>query len=240
MKMVQSLAAIPRKNGGNAKLDLTTSEPVKEQTKRAPRINFDRRAIVFALVTLALIQLIALFTSSAVKLYEFGHWMHLGSFSVLLPVSFEATIVVATLAAFVFRARGERGHSRYAWVVLILYTATSALVNSLANLVQDAAQQEVLGAALSPLLPIGSLLTIHLVALIAQESQAHESDLVRRVRAEADSGLLRENREHRNRRIAELTAEGLTPAAISKLGVGATATIREAVARANIQNGATS
>lgn len=242
--MVQPLAAAPRKTTA-MKTDTPTAtthtEQPKEPTKRAPRINFDRRSIVSILLLLALLQVAALFTTSAVKLLVFGGWMNLGPFATLLPVSFETTLLVATLAAFVFRARGETKHAKYAWLVLGIFTATSAIINLLANSVHDPATQEMLGSIFSPLLPIGSLLTIHLVALIAQESQAHESSLVRLVRTEAESGLLRTNREHRTKRILELTAEGLSPTAISKLGVGATATIREAVARAAIQqNGVTS
>lgn len=242
--MVQSLATAPRKTvSAKSESPATTAhiEQPKESPKRAPRINFDRPPVVYTVTALALLQIAALFASSSVKLMVFGEWMNVGDFAVLLPISFETTILVATLAAFVFRARGEREHTKYAWAVLGLFTATSAVINFLANFIHDQAMQELLGAAFSPLLPIGSLLTIHLVALIAQESQANESDLVRRVRTEAESGLLRENREFRNRRILELTAEGLSPNAISKLGVGATATIREAVARAAIQqNGVTS
>lgn len=90
-----------------------------------------------------------------------------------VPVTIDASILVYTLAVFIFRARGERNGR--VWTSLILFTAVSVTAN--AAHAWDAGAGDwhgYAGAAIAGLAPVSVLLTTHTLAeLVVAKPASH-------------------------------------------------------------------
>lgn len=96
-----------------------------------------------------------------------------------VPVTIDASILVYTLAVFIFRARGER--NARVWTSLVLFTAVSVAAN--AAHAWDAGAGDwhgYAGAAIAGLAPVSVLLTTHTLAelVVARPGVKHEQQKV--------------------------------------------------------------
>ncbi|AWY06681.1 DNA binding domain protein [Microbacterium phage Zeta1847] len=130
-----------------------------------------------------------------------------------IPVTFDGAILVYTLAALVFRARGES--ARLAWLSLSLFTGLSVVANGLHA--WDAAPEvlrTVLGIIIAGLAPVAVLLTTHTLArlIVARPDELDEPEPEAEV-AEWDTRELTPYLETIDDAVAELTEATATPPA---------------------------
>jgi hypothetical protein len=104
------------------------------------------------------------FTLSYTGLVQVAAWASVPSYLAwTVPVTIDASILVYTLAVFIFRARGEP--TARAWTSLVLFTAVSVAAN--AAHAWDAGARDWhgwAGAAIAGLAPVSVLLTTHTLA----------------------------------------------------------------------------
>ncbi|QOI66968.1 membrane protein [Microbacterium phage GardenState] len=130
----------------------------------AARIQPDSRAVlVVATVLTALLALVS-FLLSFHGLAEAATWANVpGWLAWAIPAYVDGAILVYTLAALVFRARGES--ARLEWGALAVFAALSVAANGVhAWTAAPAALQVTLGVLLAGLAPVSVLLTTHTVA----------------------------------------------------------------------------
>ncbi|GEB46982.1 hypothetical protein MTE01_29270 [Microbacterium testaceum] len=144
------------------------------------RINPDSRGVLFLAVGITVLLALASFLLSYAGLVAVAAWAAVPAWlSWAVPVTIDGAILVYTLAALVFRARGEG--ARVAWASLSLFTALSVAAN--AAHAWDAGQGDPragLGAVIAGLAPVAVLLTTHTLArlIIAPPLRAEASETV--------------------------------------------------------------
>lgn len=116
------------------------------------------------------------FTLSFSGLVEVAAWASVPDYLAwTVPVTVDASILVYTLAVFIFRARGESNFGAWTW--LIMFTLVSVAAN--AAHAWDASVRDwhgYAGAALSGLAPVSVLLTTHTLGeLIVAKPEHHAS-----------------------------------------------------------------
>ena len=133
-------------------------------THSPARINPDSRGVLYLAVGITVLLALASFLLSYAGLVAVAAWAAVPTWlSWAVPVTIDGAILVYTLAALVFRARGEG--ARMAWLSLSLFTALSVAAN--AAHAWDAGQGDPrsgLGAVIAGLAPVAVLLTTHTLA----------------------------------------------------------------------------
>ena len=207
--------------------------------QRTARISVDKPWIGKSLAVLVTTQVVALLIISINGLMEIGRWM--GTWELALAISLDATLITATVAALIFRARGERGHGIYAWTVLILFSMISMTLNALHVLVEDEPTQRLIAAACYALIYIAMLLILHLGVLVFIAPPDGSPELLRAQQLIADRGgksifsdpqsrvLGTPQRAAALRTIYELYEAGMKPARIAESLGSDPATIRKAI-----------
>ncbi|WWV91893.1 excisionase [Microbacterium phage phiMiGM15] len=204
------------------------------------RINPDSRGVLYAALGVTVALALASFLLSYAGLVAVAAWAAVPSWlSWAVPVTIDGAILVYTLAALVFRARGEG--ARVAWLSLSLFTALSVAAN--AAHAWDAGQADTraaLGATIAGLAPVAVLLTTHTIArlIIAPPTERTTAVPERDAWAAAAERLwaadaLEQDEpaplslEERDARIRELAESDLSLRAIAReVGVGKTTVSR--------------
>ncbi|WP_125772968.1 DUF2637 domain-containing protein [Antribacter gilvus] len=136
-------------------------------TARTRRINPDTLpALIVAVLLTSLLGAVS-FTLSYSGLSAVAEWASVPDLLAwTVPVTIDASILVYTIAVFIFRARAERGPLATAWTSLIAFTAVSVTANAAhawdASALSD--WHAWAGAAIAGLAPVSVLLTTHTLA----------------------------------------------------------------------------
>lgn len=142
------------------------------------RINPDSRAVlVVATVATAALALVS-FLLSFNGLADAASWANVPSWLAwAIPAYVDGAILVYTLAALVFRARGES--ARLEWTALGVFAALSVAANGVhAWTAAPAMLQVTLGVLLAALAPVSVVITTHTIArLVVAPVAAPEEDL---------------------------------------------------------------
>lgn len=155
-----------------------------------PRINPDSRAVlVVATVATAALALVS-FLLSFNGLSEAAAWANVPSWLAwALPAYVDGAILVYTLAALVFRARGES--ARLEWAALGVFAALSVAANGVhAWTTAPEGLQVALGVILAALAPVSVVMTTHTIARLVvappQSAEGVPTELVEYAKADLD------------------------------------------------------
>lgn len=140
-----------------------TTEPVAV-ARAVPRINPDSHGVlVFSVIVTAILGCVS-FLLSYSGLVEVAAWAAFPpELAWAVPVTLDGAILVYTIAALVFRARGES--ARGAWGALALFTSLSVASNGLHAWEEGSGDpRAVIGVLIAGLAPLAVLLTTHTLA----------------------------------------------------------------------------
>jgi hypothetical protein len=133
-------------------------------TRRPSRIDPDTRPVLIVAVVITAALALVSFLLSFSGLVAVADWAAIPSMLAwAVPVTIDGAILVYTLAALVYRARGES--ARIAWASLSLFTTVSVIGNAAhAATNGPGGPQGVLGAVVAGLAPVAVFLTTHTIA----------------------------------------------------------------------------
>jgi hypothetical protein len=131
---------------------------------RPSRINPDSRPVLIVAVSITAILAAVSFALSYSGLVAVAAWAAVPAWlSWAVPVTIDGAILVSSLAALVFRARGES--ARVAWLSLSGFTSLSVAANAAHAWESGTGDiRAVLGATIAGLAPVAVLLTTHTIA----------------------------------------------------------------------------
>jgi hypothetical protein len=131
---------------------------------RPARINPDSLGVLVVAVSITVILAAVSFLMSYSGLVAVAEWAAVPpSLSWAVPVVIDGAILVYTLAALIFRARGEG--ARLAWASLSLFTGLSVVGNAAHAWDAGAGDERAyLGSVIAGLAPVAVLLTTHTIA----------------------------------------------------------------------------
>lgn len=146
---------------------------------RAARLDPDTLpSLIVAVILTATLGAVS-FTLSFSGLVEVAAWASVPDYLAwTVPVTVDASILVYTLAVFIFRARGESNVGAWTW--LIMFTLVSVAAN--AAHAWDASVRDwhgYAGAALSGLAPVSVLLTTHTLGELIVAKPEHRASAAR-------------------------------------------------------------
>lgn len=126
------------------------------------RLRPDSLAVLIFAVSITSLLAIVSFMLSFSGLVASAEWASVPAWLAWsVPVTIDGAILVYTVAAYVFRERGDRGSTVLSWLSLALWAAVSVAANALHAAEVGPEVQRVVGVVIAGLAPVAVLLTTH-------------------------------------------------------------------------------